>query len=292
MAEPANAAHELRLRCRAGGHTGHTSGLAPGHLQANLLVLPRAHAEDFANLCRRNPVPCPLLATASTPFALSSSSPASAQPGPLMKAPFDLRTDLPRYNVYRHGQLVESGITSLRDHWPDPGPDEADGPSTHVAFLIGCSFSFEAALERAGLPPRHVVQGRNVSMYAAPLLPLNPAGVFVRGSYVVSMRPYRAQDVDRVRAITRPFVATHGEPIAWGWAAVAELGIADLAAPEYGDPVEIRTDLDEVPVFWGCGVTPQAAVVAAGDALGDGIVMAHAPGHMLVLDITEAEYFG
>ena len=285
MAEPANAAHELRLRCRTGAHTGHTTGLAPGHLQANLLVLPRAHAEDFANLCRRNPVPCPLIATAATPSSLSSSS-------VLMKAPFDLRTDLPRYNVYRHGQLVESGITSLRGYWPDPAPGEGDGGSTHVAFLIGCSFSFEAALERAGLPPRHVVQGCNVSMYAAPRLPLNPAGVFVRGSYVVSMRPYRAQDVDRVRAVTRPFVASHGEPIAWGWAAVAELGIADLAAPDYGDPVEIRADLGEVPVFWGCGVTPQAAVVAAGDALGDGFVMAHAPGHMLVLDATEAEYFG
>lgn len=127
-----------------------------------------------------------------------------------------------------------------------------------------------------------------MSMYATTRA-LNPAGVFTDATYVVSMRPYRAQDVERVRAVTRRFVGSHGEPIAWGWGAVGELGIRDLGEPEWGDRVEVREG--EVPVFWGCGVTPQVAVMRAGGKI-EGAVMAHMPGHMLVLDVEEGEFFG
>ncbi|KAF8537887.1 hypothetical protein BDD12DRAFT_917891 [Trichophaea hybrida] len=204
-----NPAASLRLSCRTSSHTTPTSGLCPGHIQANLLVLPRAYATDFKNLCLRNP------------------------------------------NVW----------------------DEEN----HIAFLIGCSFSFEGALQEAGLTPRHVETGRNVSMYATTRA-LNPAGVFTGG-----------QDIERVRNITKRFGRMHGEPIAWGWNAVRELGIKDLSKPEWGERVELKEG--EVPVFWGCGVTPQVAVMAAGEKV-EGTVMAHSPGHMLVLDVTEGEFFG
>jgi uncharacterized protein YcsI (UPF0317 family) len=199
----------------------------------------------------------------------------------------DLRRDIPRYMVYHDGELDESAKhTDLFTHWRD---------DDHVAFLIGCSFSFEAALCEADLAPGHIVGGRNVPMYRT-TLPLNPAGVFTGGTYVVSMRVYKAQDIDHVRATTAPYASTHGEPIAWGWDAVSRLGIADVLQPEWGDcPLgpdgkELEfgpqdgggIDCGEiVPVFWGCGVTPQEAVMRPGL---QGTAMAHAPGHMLVLD--------
>jgi uncharacterized protein YcsI (UPF0317 family) len=119
-------------------------------------------------------------------------------------------------------------------------------------------------------------------------IPLCPAGVFTAGTYVVSMRPYKRADVERTRDLTRPFVSTHGEPIAWGWDAVHRLGIKDINAPEFGEaPLDLdEQDADVVPVFWGCGVTPQLAVMKAKLP---GIVMGHAPGHMLILDITDEE---
>jgi uncharacterized protein YcsI (UPF0317 family) len=197
----------------------------------------------------------------------------------------DLRRDIPRYMVYHDGKLDQhADHTDLVNDW------HADD---HVAFLIGCSFSFEAALCNASLAPGHIVGGRNVPMYRT-TLPLNPAGVFTGGTYVVSMRLYKEQDIERVRVITAPYVSTHGEPIAWGWSAVNRLGVVDILKPEWGD-CPLTPDgkklgpgdggalgsRDVVPVFWGCGVTPQEAVMRAGL---EGTVMAHAPGHMLVLD--------
>jgi len=160
---------------------------------------------------------------------------------------------------------------------------ESHRQSDHVGFLIGCSYSFEDALASAGLPPRHTTLGRHVSMYRTKL-PLCPAGVFSRGTYVVSMRPYLVEDVEKVSDITRRYVATHGEPIAWGWEGMRRLGIEDISTPEWGD-VPLTEDVkgvfaegvegEVVPVFWGCGVTPQEAVMRAGL---DGTVMGHAPG--------------
>ncbi|KAK3343420.1 hypothetical protein B0T25DRAFT_462905 [Lasiosphaeria hispida] len=273
-----------RLASRTGTLTHPTSGLAPSYLQANLLVLPARHAPDFRLLCARNPVPCPLLASSTSPGAfttLQSHLPAH----PTLAADIDLRHDAPKYRVYSDGALVAEKA-DIAAEWGDD----------HVGFLIGCSYSFEAALGGAGLAPRHVVHGRNVAMYRT-AVPLAPAGVFTGGTVVVSMRPYRVEDVGRVREVTKGFTVTHGEPFAWGWDAVRELGIRDIGRPEWGD-VCLTADRRGVfcqengegfvPVFWGCGVTPQEAVMRAGL---EGTVMGHAPGHMIVLDVRDHEVF-
>jgi uncharacterized protein YcsI (UPF0317 family) len=227
-----SAAHEVRLRCRSGELNTPTSSLAPGHIQANLLILQSAAAADFHNLCLRNPVPCPLLAISAAPGNFSALS----DPSLITTPDFDIRTDVPLYNVYREGKLIDTKSDILQEWTPD-----------HVAFLLGCSFSFESALSHAGLTPRHWEARSNVPMYKT-TRKLNPAGIFSGSSYVVSMRPYLPRDVERVRSVTRPFGRCHGEPIAWGWEAVRELGIMDLGRPEFGDAVEVRDG--EVPVFW------------------------------------------
>ncbi|KAK7977629.1 hypothetical protein PG996_003683 [Apiospora saccharicola] len=275
---------QVRKAARAKTLTVPTSGLAPGHLQANLIVLPSRYAADFRLLCARNPVPCPLIAESAAPGRYDSVKSCLAGGQEVLsdddECSVDLRHDIPRYMVYRDSELVRAGATDIEDEW-----DEDD----HVAFLIGCSYSFESALGLAGLPPRHTVLGRNVPMYRT-RLPLCPAGVFTGSTYVVSMRPYRLRDVERVRDITRGYSVTHGEPIAWGWEAVHSLGILDVDAPEWGEaPIaadgrplgQLQGSDDEIPVFWACGVTPQEAVMRANIK---GTVMAHAPGHMLLLD--------
>lgn len=265
-----------------------TSGLAPTYLQANLIILPSKYAADFRLLCARNPVPCPLIAESSAPGgwdAVSSHLPGISGDA-VLGGDIDIRRDAPRYNVYRDGQLVNAGCADVVSDWAD---------DDHVAFLIGCSFSFESALAAAGLPPPHTTLRRNVPMYRT-TLPLCPAGVFTGGTFVVSMRAYPARDVPRVRDITRAFSATHGEPVAWGWDALAALGIVNIDDPQWGDapltpngkqPLGALAGSDElVPVFWGCGVTPQEAVMRAKL---DGVVMAHSPGHMLLLDCKDSD---
>lgn len=272
-------ARDVRLACRTESLTTPTSGLVPGHLQANLLILPSRYAADFRLLCARNPVPCPLIAESATPGSYSRLK--SHIPTPGVAEDLDLRRDAPRYMVYRNSQLIKSHALDIADEWT----------SDHVAFLVGCSFSFEAALTAAELSPRHTVMNRNVPMYRTSI-PLCPAGVFRGGTYVVSMRSYPLRSVERVREITRAYNATHGEPIAAGWDAVAQLGIESIDQTTWGDaplaadgrPLgELFGSEEEVPVFWGCGVTPQEAVMRAGKSI-EGTVMAHAPGHMLVID--------
>ncbi|KAK6825118.1 hypothetical protein PG987_012612 [Apiospora arundinis] len=265
------------------------TGPRPGYLQANLIVLPSRYAADFRLLCARNPVLCPLIAESEAPGLYSSikSCVAGLAAADLLSSgTVDLRHDIPRYMVYRDSELVRAGVLDIEDEW--------DG-GDHVAFLVGCSYSFENALSLADLPPRHTVLGRNVPMYRT-RLPLCPAGVFTGGTYVVSMRPYKRGDVERVRDITRGYSATHGEPIAWGWDAVRSLGIRNIDSPEWGDaPVaadgrrpmsELQGSDEEVPVFWACGVTPQEAAMRANLK---GTVMAHAPGHMLLLDCKDQD---
>ncbi|KAK5990444.1 Putative hydro-lyase C5H10.01 [Cladobotryum mycophilum] len=280
---------QVRLAARNNTHTKPTSGLAPGYLQANLIVLPSRYANDFRTLCARNPVPCPLIAesTAKGCFDTVETCVHELQGDQILGEDCDLRRDVPRYNVYKDSVLEKSHCNDIVSEWTED----------HVAFLIGCSYSFENDLTAAGLPPRQQVQGRNVPMYRTTVT-LCPAGVFTEGTYVVSMRPYKRREIEEVRNITRKFGVTHGEPIDWGWDAVERLGIKDINRPEWGDapltmdgrPLEEtrRGDGDEnedgdgeIPVFWGCGVTPQEAVMRAKL---EGIVMAHAPGHMLVLD--------
>lgn len=267
---------EVRQLCRSGSLTSTTASLAPGYIQANLLVLPSAYASDFRSLCNRNLVACPLLG--STPLFKAGDA-SCIQPASLVNissVDFDIRTDLPQYNIYESGKLIATK-SHVMDEWA----------ADHVAFLIGCSFSFERALAASGFTPRHWETGCNVPMYRTTRR-LNPAGIFTSGSYVVSMRPYREEDIAKVRKVTARYHRMHGEPIAWGSAGMKELGIADLNIPQWGDIPYIKDG--EVPVFWACGVTPQDVVMEAGDKI-KGIVIAHKPGSMLVLDSTEEEYF-
>lgn len=278
---------DVRLAARASLWSSPTSGLAPGYLQANLLALPSRYAADFRLLCQRNPVPCPLIAEFSESGNFSSFK--SYLPGLSASAVLsdvDIRHDIPRYNVYTDSALTKSACQNIASEWT----------ADHVAFLVGCSFSFEGALIEAGLMPPHTALNRNVAMYRT-TIPLCPAGVFTNGVYVVSMRSYKLQDIERVREITRAYVSTHGEPIAWGWQAIAKLGIKNIDAPDFGDAPLTRDGKalgneagseDEVPVFWGCGVTPQEAIMKAEL---DGSIMAHAPGYMLLLDCQDSDVF-
>lgn len=281
----------IRLASRSSLFTSQTSGCAATYIQANLIALPSRYADDFRLLCRRNPVPCPLLAESKDVGswdALKSHIPGVT--GEQVARDVDLRRDFPRYIVYEGREVKTAQCLDVAVEWTD----------RHVGFLIGCSFSFETALAEAGLVPAHVMHERNVPMYRT-TLPLCPAGVFRNATYVVSMRLYPTAEIERVRDITRPYVATHGEPIDWGWEAVDRLGIKDITAPEFGDPpvlhdgsflasepartaVTLSGEDELVPVFWGCGVTPQVAVR---EAELEGVVFGHAPGHMIVLDIRD-----
>lgn len=281
---PMRTGQDVRLAARANSCTV-TSGLAPGYVQTNLVVLPSRYAADFRLLCQRNPVPCPLVgeSTALGSFdTFKSYLPGVGSKDMLRNV--DIRRDAPRYNVYYDGKIKKDRCTDIVEDWTDD----------HVAFLIGCSFSFETALTAAGLPPRHTVLGRNVAMYGT-TLPLLPAGVFTGGTAVVSMRVYPASQIEKVRDITRAYATMHGEPLAWGWDAVERLGIKDIDVPEWGDaPLGISGQplgqslgsQDEVPVFWGCGVTPQDAVMRASLK---GTVMAHAPGCMVLMDVHDSD---
>jgi uncharacterized protein YcsI (UPF0317 family) len=252
---------EVRRLARCGELTGPTPGWALGFVQANLVVVPRELAFDFLLFCQRNPKPCPLLEV---------TEPGS--PEPRLTAPgADLRTDVPRYRVYQHGELVDEP-PDLKTWWRED----------LVAFLLGCSFTFETALLQAGVPVRHVEMGCNVPMYRTTIA-CRPAGMF-RGPMVVSMRPLTpAQTVKAVQICTR-LPRVHGAPIHFG--DPEAIGIHDLARPDFGDPVEIRAG--EVPVFWACGVTPQAVAMASRPAL----LMTHKPGHMFVTDLRDTELEG
>jgi uncharacterized protein YcsI (UPF0317 family) len=245
---------QVRAAARSGAWTGHTSGLAERHVQGNLVVLPQAQATDFLRFCQRNPKPCPLLAV--------------GEPGnpllPMLGEDIDIRSDVPRYRVWRDGELVAQP-TDISELWTDD----------MVGFVLGCSFSFEQALLDEGLRLRHIDEGRNVAMFRTNIATA-PAGPF-SGPLVVTMRPLRAAAAIRAVQITSRFPAVHGAPVHLGDPAL--IGIADLAHPDYGDAVAVLAD--ELPVFWACGVTPQAALENARVPL----AITHAPGAMLVTDL-------
>jgi uncharacterized protein YcsI (UPF0317 family) len=244
----------LRSRIRAGEHRGNTSGFAPGHVQCNIVILPEAAAGDFLRFCQANPRPCPLLAVSPTP-----GDPTLPGLGDI-----DIRTDLPRYRVFEHGDTTAEP-DAITDRWRED----------FVTFALGCSFSFEEALLADGLEVRNVSQGCNVPMYRSSI-PCAAAGPF-RGDMVVSMRPYRAADAIRAIQICTRFPAVHGAPVHLG--DPAQIGIGDLGAPDYGDPVPVHEG--ELPVFWACGVTPQVALANAKLP----VAITHSPGCMLVSDL-------
>jgi uncharacterized protein YcsI (UPF0317 family) len=246
---------ELRSLIREGVWDKPTTGLAPGHVQANLVMLPRDEAFDFLLFCVRNPKPCPIL---------DVLEPGQAEPAIARGA--DLRTDLPKYRVYERG-VLKSEVT-------DVTPLFHEGM---VSFLLGCSFSFEAAMLAAGLPVRNMEEGKNVSMYITNR-PCAPAGPF-SCPMVVSMRPMTPEQAIRAVQVTTRFHLTHGAPVHIG--SPETLGIKDLNRPEFGDPVTIGPG--EIPVFWACGVTSTLAALSAKLPL----VITHSPGHMFVSDLKD-----
>lgn len=235
-----------------------TAGMAKGYVQGNLAIVPKALAYDFLLFAQRNPKPCPILDVTD-----------AGSPEPKLVAPgADLRFDIPQYRVYQSGVLTAE-VMDIAAYWRDD----------LVAFLLGCSFTFESALLNAGLPVRHIEQNCNVPMYITNI-DCVPAGAF-HGRMVVSMRPMPASQVVRAVQITSRFPAVHGAPVHIG--DPAAIGIRDIMKPDFGDPVTIHPG--ETPVFWACGVTPQAVAMTVKPE----IMITHAPGHMFICDIRDEE---
>lgn len=252
---------DVRRAVRDNKLRGQTSGLAMGFVQANLVVVPKELAFDFLLFCTRNPKPCPLLEV---------TNPGNPRTE-IVARDADLSTDLPRYCMYKDGELVEE-LNDLRSVWR---PDL-------VGFLLGCSFTFENALLKGKVPVRHIEMERNVPMYRTNI-PLRSAGAF-HGNMVVSMRPMTATQALEATAICARYPRAHGTPIHAG--DPAAIGIRDIDRPEYGDPVEIRPG--ESPVFWACGVTPQAVARHAKPSL----LFSHKPGHMFLTDMLDSDLEG
>ena len=249
---------ELRQATRRGDFTSPTPGLAPGYAQANLAIFPQKYAFDFLLFSMRNPKPCPIL---------DVTEPGS--PVPRLAAPkADLRTDLPKYRIWEQGELIDE-VTDITPYWR----------KDLVAFLLGCSFTFEAALLGAGIPIRHIEENRNVPMYITNIQ-CTPAGKF-HGPVVVSMRPIPPAQVVRAVQVTSRYPAVHGAPIHVG--DPSQIGIADINKPDLGEAVTINPG--EVPVFWACGCTPQAVAMEAKPDF----MITHAPGHMFITDLKNEE---
>lgn len=248
----------IRQEYSEGIRSGDTSGLCPGYAQANLVILPKEWAFEFLLFCLKNQQPCPLLEVLEPGDYLVRKLAEEA----------DLRHCLPRYRIWRDGKLV-SEPEDISEVWR----------SDLVSFLLGCSFSFEAALQDEGIPIRHLEQGCNVSMYRTNI-PTNQAGR-LKGPMVVSMRPIPESKVELAKIISQGFKASHGMPVHAGDPSL--IGIRDLSSPEYGDPVSLKSG--DVPVFWACGVTPQAVLIDSGVEF----AITHAPGHMFISDLTSEE---
>ena len=232
-----------------------TSGYAVDNVQANVVILEEKYALDFLVFCVRNPKSCPLL---------SISDPGSPYVQALFSSTFDIRTDVPKYHIYRNGKIAESPL-DIKNLWKDD----------FVVFLLGCSFTFEGALMANNIRIKHIEKGLNVAMYQTNI-DCVPSGIF-SGKMVVSMRAFPHSVIPRVVEITSRYTQAHGSPIHIGDPGI--IGIEDICKPDYGDAIEISSD--EVPVFWGCGVTPQSAVLNSKPEM----MITHAPGHMLITDL-------
>jgi uncharacterized protein YcsI (UPF0317 family) len=244
---------EIRADIRSGRITGVTAGMGMGYVQTNLAVLPKDQAYEFLLFCQRNPRPCPLIEVTD----VGLTEPIGVAPGA------DLRTDIPRYRIYRDGELAEE-VTDATAYWRED----------LVAFLLGCSFTFEWALLEAGVPLRHIERGRNVAMWRTSI-PCRPAGIF-HGQMVVSMRPIPASLAARAATASARFPGAHGAPIHVG--DPAAIGVRDLERPDWGDAQDFEPG--DIPVFWACGVTPQAVALASKTPF----MITHSPGHMFLTD--------
>ena len=247
----------VRARIRRGEFSGQTAGLAPGMVQGNVAILPADWADEFLRFCLQNPKPCPVLAV--------------GRPGdpslPSLGRDIDIRNDVPRYRVFRDGREVDAPI-NLAKWWRDD----------LVAFVLGCSFSFEQALLEAGLRLRHIEEGVVVPMFRTSVETARTERL--HGKLVVSMRPFTPADAIRAVQITSRFPSVHGAPVHLGLPEA--IGIADIAKPDLGDAVTVRAN--ELPVFWACGVTPQSVIETARPPF----FISHYPGHMLITDLANA----
>ncbi len=248
----------VRQEIRQGNYQGQTAGLGFGHLQGNVAIVPSSYALDFFRFCQRNPKPCPLIGVTD----------AGSAKLPGLGPDVDIRTDVPAYNIYRDGQLADR-VTDIEDIWSDD----------LVAFVLGCSFSFEEALISDGITLRHINEDKTVPMYRTNVETIS-AGPFT-GPLVVSMRPMSHSNAIRAVKITERFPHAHGSPVHMG--DPSKIGILDISSPDWGEPTVIKED--EVPVFWACGVTPQAAIEQAKLPL----FISHAPGHMLLTDVKSSD---
>jgi uncharacterized protein YcsI (UPF0317 family) len=248
---------ELRSTIRRGEHSGNTSGLAPGFVQCNIVILPSANAYDFLRFCQLNPKPCPIIAVGKPgETALSTLG------------DIDIRSDVPSYRVFRDGQSAQE-LADIGSLWQDD----------LVTFALGCSFSFEEALLADGLEVRNLSQGLNVPMYRTNI-DCHSSGPF-GGKMVVSMRPFKSADAIRAIQICSRFPTVHGAPIHLGDPQL--IGINNLSKPDFGDSV--RIEAGEIPLFWACGVTPQVALQRARLPL----AITHSPGCMLVTDMRNSQ---
>jgi len=252
-----SSAAEVRAAIRAGRWRGTTHDMARGYIQANLAILPEAHALDFMRFCHRNPKPCPLLDVTDT------GNPEARQVAPGS----DLRTDLARYCLYRDGRFVEE-LTDLRALWR---PD-------HVGFVMGCSLSFDAAMEAEGVPARSFRRGSRIPTFTS-TIECVPAGPF-RGPMVVSLKPIPPRWAEQVQAVTARYPGAHGGPVHVG--DPAAIGV-DPSRADWTTACTIGDD--EVPMFWGCGVTPQSVAMAAGIPE----MITHCVGHMFITDLRLAD---
>lgn len=251
-----NSPAEIRAAIRAGDYASHTAGLGAGCLQANLAIMPERFALDFMRFCQRNPKPCPLTGVSDTGNPMMFT----------LGRDIDIRTDVPAYNIYRDGRH-DASTRDISDLWTEDS----------VAFALGCSFTFERALEQAGIRLWHIENDRTVPMFRSSI-PTVPAGPF-RGPMVVSMRAIPERQVAMAVEISGRYPLAHGAPVHWG--DPAAIGITDVSRPDWGDPAPVPEGA--VPVFWACGVTPQVAIERAGLP----VCITHKPGHMLITDIAE-----
>lgn len=251
-------AEKIRALIRNGEHQGTTSGLSGHKVQANLVVLPRKYAFDFLLFAMRNKKAVPIIEVLEDGLYESRYAKDS-----------DIRTDIPKYNIYRYGELTET-VDEVKSYWQDD----------FVTFLIGCSFTFEQAILDGGIDIKHIKEKKNVAMYKTNI-DAESAGVF-KGQSVVSMRPFKKDEVDKVKEITEQFPDMHGGPVHVG--SPADIGISNMDYPDYGEAIDIEED--EVPVFWACGVTPQNVALNAKPD----VMITHLPGHMFITDIDNDEY--
>lgn len=248
----------IREIIRLGKYKSTTGGLAPGYVQANLVILPKSLAFDFLLFCQRNPRPCPIIEVLE-----------AGSPNPILTTPgADIRTDIPKYRIFRNGEL-DSEVDDIHSFWRDD----------LVSFLLGCSFTFESALVESGIPLDHWDNKKNVAMWKTNLQCI-PAGIF-HGPMVVSMRPIHHSKVTRAVQVTSRFPSAHGAPVHIGDPQL--LGISELNVPDYGEPANFQDG--HVPMFWACGVTPQAVALESKP----NFMITHSPGHMFITNMRDYE---